>query len=268
MLRPHLILAFLCGLALTALAEARTLTAADGRTIDAEVVGFDGLDKVKVKRADTGQTFTLPISSFADADRDALLAEAKAEASKPPPPPRDGEIVVELSRNSGSSVDSSSPVMGYTGYDNILREIGSVKVIDTDTAYTITLVNRTTRPFENLRVDYVLFLETGSKKMQASQLTKTRTSGSAPIKLLPANKRESVKTTFVRTRKTTIKGRATWNDVTTGSAPIDLSGIWLRVYIGDTLVLESATPPSLAKENSWNASDTAEAPVSGYKPVR
>lgn len=50
--------------------RARTLTAADGRVIEAEVLGFEG-EKVRIRRADTGQTFMLPVEAFAEADREA-----------------------------------------------------------------------------------------------------------------------------------------------------------------------------------------------------
>jgi hypothetical protein len=76
---------------------ARTLTSADGRVIEAEVLGFEGADKVIIKRADTGQSFTLPFTTFSEAEQRALRAEA-AEAAKKNAALREGDITLALSR--------------------------------------------------------------------------------------------------------------------------------------------------------------------------
>jgi hypothetical protein len=225
--------------------DARTFTSADGRTIEAEVVEFDGTEKVTIKRADTGQTFTLPISSFAEEDRAALLKEAEAEAAKPPRP---GAIVVELGRKSKNGTTSTIPVM--TGYTNgTMRRTGEVKTTEANASYTLTIINRSKRDFTGLRVDYVLF----AKKERDTPFQNdpiTSKTGSAPIKLLASHSRTSIDTVTIPVRKTDLDGTATWSNAS-NYVPVTLKGVWLRIYKDDVLWFEHANPDSLAKENTW-----------------
>ncbi len=58
-------------------AAARPLTAKDGRTMEADILGYRG-ETLRVRRADTGKEFRLPISSLAADDQETLRAFIKS----------------------------------------------------------------------------------------------------------------------------------------------------------------------------------------------
>ena len=238
---------------------ARTLTSADGRVIEAEVLGFEGVEKIRIKRDADARVFTLEIASFAPADRDALLAEAKAEAAKPPPLLKTSDLQIELSRQNQPAKEMKWPIESTDTY-NRTTITGSVNVTNIQTSYSVTLVNRTNRPVENLRIDYVIYAETEERKNNGLRAIPSQVTGSSTLELLPANGRGSVKTTPILTRKTDLKGTATWSDANGDRQPIDMKGIWVRVYQRGELVFENATPASLSTANEWPAITPAPTP--------
>lgn len=241
-------LATLALLALVAapFSPARTLTAADGRAIEAEVLGFDGTDKIVIKRADTGQTFTLPITSFAAADQDALRAEA-AEAAKKPPALRDGDLALELSR---VRFDTRKSKKDVTLSDGSIYKNG-LAISEEDWGYTITLKNNTGRPVEGLRADYILYTRVDEIKNTGRQ-PKTRAKAfSLRLEPVPPGARSSAKTEPVITRETQLRGGMEWRGTGDSDTRDTLVGIWIRVYQGDKLVLESASPSSLSTTEKW-----------------
>lgn len=249
---------------------ARTFTSSDGRTLEAEVLGFEGTDKVRIKRETDGGVFTLPIDSFGPADREALLAEAKAEAAKPPPLLRTSDLALELSRQNKPSKEMKWPVESTDPNNyNRTRVTGSVNVTNVQTAYTVTLVNRTNRPVENLRIDYVIYAETEERKNTGLRAILSQETGSSIMELLPANGRASIKTVPILTRKTDLKGTAAWTDAAGDRQPIDLKGVWVRVYQNGEMVFENATPASLATANTWPSIKPAANPAGspGGKPA-
>ena len=229
-------------------ATARILTAADGRSIDAEVVGFEGADKVIIKRADTGQTFTLPIATFAEADQRALRSEA-AEAAKKPPALRDGDVVLDiLSRVRFDSRKSKKDVPLSDGS----TAKNALEITEEDWGYAITLKNNTGKPVENLRAEYILYTKVDEIKNTGRQPQTRAKAFALTFETLLANGRVAAKTDAVVTRKTDLRGyqwRGTGDDDTRDT----LAGIWLRIYQGDTLVLESASPATLAATEKWIA---------------
>ncbi len=249
MFKPLLIAGLLIALSAVPGAQARTLTAADGRVIEAEVVGFEGVEKVVIKRTDTGQTFTLPVDSFSETDRAALVKEAKAEAAKPPPPPAAGEVDLELARKAASGNPVVTPVYSIRTGDR--ERVGSITVTPVDASYAITLVNRARRPFDKLRMEYVLFAERTPRGGIRNKVL-YRKAGSMDLPVLPAGERVVVNTVGIPARKADLDGSAYWGE---SNLPVDLKGIWLKIYQGDTLVMEEASPTNLATDQPWKAPD-------------
>lgn len=246
-LRPAFasVLALALGLPLS---QGRLLTASDGRTIDAEVVGFEGTDKVTVKRADTGQTFTLPVSSFGETDRKALAAEA-AEAAKKPQALPAGALSLELSR---VRFETRKEKQDVTLSGGEVRKEG-VTVTEDDWGYSITLRNAIARPIENLRGEYILFVKVDTAGDDAARgdgrLKRTRRK--LAFDPIPVGGRVSARTEAITARKLELAKGIVWGGTGDSKTRDTLQGIWLRIYQGDTLVLESASPGTLVSTESW-----------------
>jgi hypothetical protein len=242
----------LIGLLLLApLAESRTLTAADGRTIEADVLGFEGTDKVQIRRTDTDRTFTLPIASFAEADRKALLAEAEAAAKKAAILP-DGAIVLELSR---AKFDTRREKQDIPLSDGTVRKNG-ITITEEDWGFGIGLRNTTHRPVEGLRCEYVLFLKRdnpGSTAEDKKRLYRKR--HKLVLDPIPPSGRIAARSTFMTARKTELASGIVWSGTGEAKTRDTLHGIWVRIYQGDKLVLESASPGTLATTEKWEAAD-------------
>ncbi len=226
---------------------ARSLTSADGRAIEAEVLGFDGLEKVRIKRTDTGQTFTLPIATFHETDQTALRAEAAEAAARPPPAPTARDIALELNR---TRFDTRKSYQDITLTDNTLVK-RALTLTDDDWGYSITLRNLTRKPIEGLRAEYVIYIKSDVVQNSGRKPAIRGKSGRATFDPLPAIDRVTARSDTVTTRGTELKSGLNWVGTSDTTTRDTLHGIWLRVYQGDSLVLESATPSRLATESTW-----------------
>ena len=231
--------------------HARTLTAADGRSIDAEVLGFEGENKVKIKRADTGQTFTLPISSFSESDRTALLAEA-AEAAKKAAVLPPGAVALELSRAPFATRREKRDIELANGG----TRRGGLTVIEEDWGYTLTLRNTTPRPIESLRGEYILFVKVDTVGDSQGDGRLKRSRHKITFDPIPIGGRVSARTETITARKTDLAPGLIWRSSGDDKTRDTLHGIWLRVYQGDTLVLEEAKPGTLSATENWDGSGT------------
>ncbi len=243
--RAFRVLAPLAAISITAspFVSARTLASADGRSIAAEVLGFDGLEKVVIKRTDTGQTFTLPISTFAESDQKALRAEAIAEAAKPPAL-REGDVRLELSRVRFDSRKIKEDITLSSGAT--IRD--AVEITDEDWGYTIALRNSGHREIKGLRADYMLFTEVDDIGGKAGLRRET---GSVDFPAIAPSDRAVARTNAITMQKTKLKGGIVWRGTNKNSTRDTLHGIWLRIYRGDELVLESAMPTTLTQTERW-----------------
>lgn len=227
-------------------ATARILTAADGRTIDAEVVGFEGTNKVIIKRADTGQVFTLAIDSFADRDRRALRAEAEESAKKPQALPP-GALSLELSRAKFETRREKQDIQLSNG---TTRKDG-ITITEEDWGFTIALRNNSTRPIEGLRGEYILFVKVEQPGATKPDDRFRRSRGKLDFEAIPVGGRTTSRSSAITARKTELASGIVWRGSGDTKSRDTLHGIWLRVYRGDTLVLESASPGTLTTSESW-----------------
>ncbi len=239
--------------ALAASAQARTLTAADGRAIEAEVVGFEGADKVTIKRADTGKSFTLPIDSFSEGDRTALRAEAVESAGavkKPKPLPADA-LVLELGR---VKFDTRREKQDIELSNGSVRRNG-ISITEEDWGYSVTLRNTTLKPVEGLRAEYILFVKAdnpGESAVRADARLK-RTTGALAFDPVPPGDRVTLRTQPIVVRKRELANGIVWRGSDDAKSRDSLHGVWLRIYQGDKLVLEQASPGNLSQTESWTA---------------
>lgn len=216
--------------------ESRTLTSRDGRTIEVEIISYDG-DDVRLKRADTGQVFTLPISTFSDADQRALRAEAKEAASRPKPVPA-GSVQIELSRVMFSSEKRDSIGVVYT---------------HEQWGYNITINNRSGPPLENLRAEYILLMEPNPHHTAPSDRNKLkRTTGKESIEPLATGARTQFRTSSIEAVKVAIKDGWVWSDAERNRTTRDkLYGVWVRIFRGNELIAEATTPAGIVQRERW-----------------
>ncbi len=249
MTKPLALAGLLIGLTAAPGIHARLLTAADGRTIDAEVTGFEGTEKVTIKRADTGQTFTLRIDSFDERDQTALRNEA-AEADKKAKVASAKALVLDLER---VKFDTRREKQDIRLADGTTRRDG-ITITEDDWGFSVTLRNTTMNPVEGLRGEYILFVKVDdpSRKTAArSENRLKRISGKLAFGPVPGGGRSIARTEPVVVRKTELAKGIIWTATDETKSRDTLEGVWLRVYQGDALVMESASPASLMSTETW-----------------
>jgi hypothetical protein len=227
--------------ALVLCAHGRTFTAKDGRTIEGEIVSFEA-EGVKVKRSDTGQVVTLPFAALAADDQTALRAEAKEAADKPKPVPA-GSVLIELSRSKFSTEKKEGSGLTYS-YEQW--------------GFNVTLTNRSNQPLEKLRAEYVLFLDPSEQMRDAKEEAKLkRRRVRTELEPLQMSGRMQFRTESVEAVKVVLQPGYVWDDASKKSTMRDkLHGVWIRVYRGDDLVAEVATPATLLTKEKWEGADT------------
>ncbi len=216
------VIAMLTGL--TAVAEVRTLTDQMGRSIKADVIAVDG-DIVKIRRED-GQLFDMPLAKLSEEDQATLKAQSQttpkaAESSKAAPVP--GSVAMSVSRGKFNVDVTYKSEYSKDSYE--------------DWGYNVQLTNTTLQPIEGLRVEYNIF---GRLFASSSQRVE---SGRRQVEALGPKKGTTFRTKSFRLNK--------WKSLGSNGFSGELTGIWARLYIGDTLVQEYASPESVKAKETW-----------------
>lgn len=250
MLPPLRLLALLaalgaCAAALPA-ADVRTLTAKDGRSIEAEILGHRG-DTLRIRRSDTGREIRLPLSALADDDQKAARQFIRdnpdlRDAVKP------NDIRVEFTR---------------AKFERQITSDTSWRDENTESwGYSIAVLNQTNQPIEGLRVEYIVYGRNDPDNVQSTSRNKTdsenllRVRGREEIPAIASGQRATVRTEPVVTTRVKYtdggkiltadgKLRGSWRDKA-------LHGVWFRVYDGDKLVQEASSPDSLRTSERWD----------------
>ncbi len=224
--------------------DTRVFTAPDGRSFEGEILGFRG-DVLRVRRADTGKEFSLPIASLAETDRPGVR-DFLREHPELRDAVRAGDIRVEFSR-----AKFEREIASDTSWrdENIERW-----------GYSLGFANLTQRTLEGLRIDYVLFV----RKDPDNILSKgqkdddfERVAGSEPVAPVAPGQRAAIRTQAVTSTRVKYtdgariiaadgKLRSVWRDKA-------LHGVWFRVYDGDQLVQEASAPESLRATERWGS---------------
>lgn len=215
-------------------AKVMTLTDTEGRSIEADVISVED-EILKIKRAD-GRFFDLPLNKLAEEDRKRVVEWAAAEAAREAAMPLPAHAFdLTVSRSAFDSRKSTRKVQFVTTYTD-----GSTKT-ETKTEYTvneqwgygITVSNRLLKPIAGLRLEYRVFTKRGDRASIAAQ-------GTLPIGTLPARETRTFKTSGLPASYSYLQG----NPIPRSSAA-GIHGIRLRIYRGDTLEKEYATPETL-----------------------
>jgi hypothetical protein len=217
-----------------------TWTDKQGRTIIGDFVELDAA-AVTIKRTDGSM---VRIARDQLTPQDVAFAE-KATANKPI------EVKIEASRKRfGTTRDDSQ----------------QGQIVTTDQwGYGITVTSLTRRKAENLRADYVLYVQQATLKNGVqSDGSKIHRSGSAPIASLDTLAVITFQTNAIPTKKVELKPGWTWSKTGNSDQVIDtLEGIWLRLYQGDTMIAEYLSSESFRKAG-W-PKDAPKPPGSGNR---
>lgn len=225
-------------------AETRTLTARDGRSMEAEILSYKG-DTVRIRRVDTKQEFTLRLDQL-NGDDQRELKKLFAERPELRETIKEKDVRMDFSR-----AKFEIERLNDTYYYDSSNE---------DWGYGITMSNLTNTPMEGLRIEYVLFAKLypdgtwGDR--DDNKLARRR--GKLKLDSLVPHQKLALRTETMRTRKEKLEGggrwitekglKSTWRDQV-------LHGVWIRLYDGDTLVLERASPESLIRSEKWEGAD-------------
>lgn len=225
-------------MASSAQAETRTLTDTQGRKIEADVIAVEG-DQVRICRAD-GQTFNLPMDRLVEADQKALRAWAKPQ----PLPP--GSFEVQMSRVCFARETVETDVK--------LTDGSTVKNgrVTTEEKWGFNLVvsNRTSAPLSKLRAEYILFAtqdDVHRDKTEGFRRAKHRSA----IEEIPAYGRLDFRTEAVSAFKMKYKGNIRSAATGDNKSRESLHGVWIKIYRGDELIYEAASPDRLMREEKW-----------------
>lgn len=226
--------------------ETRTLTSKDGRSIDAEIVGYKG-ETLRIRRIDTGRELQLPVSALAESDQTTVRKFIRdnpdlRDTVKP------GDIRVEFSR---AKFERETTESAYWRDENA-----------ESWGFSISILNQTNAPLEGLRVDYIVYAVDDPDNVQSAARNKTsserlqRITGTEAVAAIPSGQRSTTRTTPVVStrvkytdgvRMLTADGKLvrSWRDKA-------LHGVWLRVYDGDKLVHEASSPENLRTTERWD----------------
>lgn len=225
--------------ALAAHAETFTLTDKQGRTINADVLSVSG-DQVRIKR--DGSTFNVSLATLSAEDQKKLKAWAETQATLIPP----GGLQVELSRGIFKTEKQTTDVVLVNG-DTVKN--GRTTTED-KWGYAITITNKTSRPLENLRAEYLLFATVDSVHVKEKQGLKKKNYRSA-IETVPELGRVVFRTETISAFKMKYNGNIISAKSGDSSSREMLTGIWLRIYQGKELVYEAVMPESLRTTEKW-----------------
>jgi hypothetical protein len=214
-------------------AEMLTLTDKQGRSIQADVISVEN-ETAKIKRSD-GQTFDLPLSNLSESDQRKLRAWAKANPPKLGP----DAIMLEFSRAKFSTEKESQSGGAVTAYKD-------------PWGYSLTLTNRTKNELTGIRAEYILFV-----KQDNSSNYRDKESGFRRVKhttkpdAIPLHGKINFRTETVPSYRYVLAPGWVWGSG--GSKPIKdtLHGMWLRIYVGNELIIERITPEDLSKTEKW-----------------
>lgn len=227
----------MCGVPLGA--KVMTLTDKEGRSIEADVISVDD-GVLKIKRGD-GMSFDLPLNKLDEADQKKVAEWAAEEAAREAAMPLPAHAFdLTVSRANFDTQKSSRKVQFVTTYTD-----GSTKT-ETKTEYTvneqwgygITVTNRLLKPIQGLRLEYRVFTKQGNRVSASAQ-------GTLPIGTLKSRDTQTFKTSVLPASYSYIQG----NPIPRSSSA-NIYGIRLRIYRGNTLEKEYATPETLLAD-AW-----------------
>ena len=235
LLKAVLLLALLAPL--SALAEMRTLIDQLGRSIKADVISVEA-GIVKIKRAD-GILFDLPLKNLSDdtqAELKAWAAQNTATASAASKAAPETVVFIPTEKSITMAVNR-----GKFDVDIAYKSEYSQDSYE-EWGYNIQLTNTTLYPIDKLRIEYNLF---GRRYSGSEQSVKVGSQTVEPV--------GSRKTISFRTSKSFRISK--WKTQDTKAYGGQLTGVWVRLYHGNTLLQEYSSPESIRTKEKWATND-------------
>jgi hypothetical protein len=239
-------------------AEPVDLTDLVGRTIRAELISLDG-ETLTIRRED-GRDFAIELKSLSDADQAKVLAWNKerlaaaandAFASAPAPKPAPADTPDTTAEPAGSTAKTQPKYVADMA--KVTLALSRFKAGTTTLAkgdgyshkheqwgYSFQVSNRNLYPVDKVRIEYNLFARTFYDSSTPSVV-----SGALDVPSVASNRSETVKTKTAEVCK--LRGYYTSN---TGG---ELRGIWVKLYVDDTLINEQVSPESLRTTEEWRS---------------
>ena len=133
-----------------------------------------------------------------------------------------------------------------------LHTKGSMKITDFCRAYSISLKSHIPVPLHDIRLEYIVFhFQDVLDAVKSTEGRIRRVKGQLKLANLDANAQQSLQTEPIDMSATkllphvpTLRGGAR-------STRDRLKGIWIKLYVGDQLVLEQSQPARLATNEVW-----------------
>lgn len=213
-------------------AEFRTFTDSQGREMQAKITRVSG-DEVYIERRD-GLGTRVKISLFSSNDQDYIRDWEQQNFLK------SGVVGVRFTEETAKEQKKNQGGLQYTLYEG---------------GYEVILNNTGDKDVPEVRVDYLMFLfrdKIGAKKR--SDGTIERQKGSIELRTLKARSESRLPTKTFEMKETELAPGYVWSLQEAGHEPDSedsLEGIWVKVYSGDTLILESSRPESLMHKEPW-----------------
>jgi hypothetical protein len=174
-----------------------------------------------------------------------LHAWAKAEAAKPQALPP-GAFEVQMSRAcfARETVETDVKLTDGSTVKN-----GRVTT-EEKWGFSLMLNNRTSAPLAKLRAEYILFAtqdDVHKDKTEGFRRAKHRSA----IEDIPAYGRFDFRTESVSAFKMKYKGNIRSAATGDNKSRESLHGVWIKIYRGDELIYEAASPDRLMREEKW-----------------
>lgn len=139
------------------------------------------------------------------------------------------------------------------GKNKRLNSEGSIEITESKRAYSISLSSLISESLHDIRLEYLIFhFEDAIGGEKRSEGSVKRIKGKLNVALLEAYAKQKLQTEPIEFRETRLMPGWVWAK---GSGARDskdrLDGIWIKLFVGDQLVLQQSSPASLSTNEAW-----------------
>jgi hypothetical protein len=128
---------------------------------------------------------------------------------------------------------------------------GDKKTTNQQWVYEVTMANKSTKDFSNLKVQYIVFIKDAREGGKPSDAKLIRKAGEKQTNPAKSHAKVIFQTDPVALTKTQLASGWTYANGARPRAADSLAGIWLRVFEGDKQVAEFSNPPTLQTRETW-----------------
>jgi hypothetical protein len=210
----------------------RIFTDKQGRQMLAKINQVSG-DEILIERSD-GLATKVSALIFSPEDQAFIREWTREQILK------EGAIEARFSNKESEKVSTSN---------------GGIRSTKYEVHYEVILKNTTDQEISDIHVEYLMLKfedKVGAKKRSEGELERKK--GKAHVQRILSRKEIRLSTENFPMLETELEAGYTWGGSEGGKSRDSedrLEGIWVRVYVGDTLALEKARPQSLMQKEVW-----------------